>query len=273
MAQPLAAITGASSGIGAAFARKLAQHGYNLILIARRLERLEELANALAREHGNSNQAVCADLSTGHGISSVAARLAAEPSLTMLVNNAGFGTKGWFFEAPIVEQERMHRLHIDATMRLTHAVLPGMVRRNVGAIINVSSVAAFTRSPANVSYCATKAWMNAFTEGLFLELAAMRSCVTVQALCPGFTYSEFHDVMGVSRDPIPKWLWMTADDVVEASLAGLRRRKLFVVPGWQYRFFAALATKLPVRLRLIMESRSPYARARTESAESASGSR
>jgi short-subunit dehydrogenase len=269
MARRLAAITGASSGIGAAFARRLAQRGYDLILIARRLDRLHDLADALARDHGSSAEALGADLSTDNGISSVVARLAAEPKLAMLVNNAGFGTKGRFFEAPVDEQERMHRVHMDATMRLTHAVLPGMVQRNDGAIINVSSVAAFTRSPANVSYCATKAWMNAFTEGLFLELAGMRSCVTVQALCPGFTYSEFHDVIGASRDPIPKWLWMKADDVVDASLAGLRRRKLFVIPGWQYRLFVALATKLPARMRLVMEARSPHTRTRMERAESA----
>src|ERR1044072_3768547 len=94
-----------------------------------------------------------------------------------------------------------------------------MTERNEGAIINVSSSASFVRSPANVSYGATKAWINAFTEGLYLELKARRSNVTVQALCPGFTYTEFHDVMGADRSQIPKWLWMKADDVVDASLA------------------------------------------------------
>jgi short-subunit dehydrogenase len=163
----------------------------------------------------------------------------------------------------------MHRVHVLAVVNLTRAALEGMTARNRGGVINVASVAAFSINEGNVSYCATKAWMNAFTEGLFLELAGMRSCVTVQALCPGFTYSEFHDVIGASRDPIPKWLWMKADDVVDASLAGLRRRKLFVIPGWQYRLFVALATKLPARMRLVMEARSPHTRTRMERAESA----
>jgi hypothetical protein len=149
-------------------------------------------------------------------------------------------------------------------MRLTHAALPGMVQRNDGAIINVSSVAGFTRSPSSVSYGSTKAWMNAFTEGLFLELAAIRSCVTVQALCPGFTYSEFHDVANVNREDIPKRLWMQAEDVVDASLEGLRRRKLFVIPGWYNRLFVTLITKVPVRLRLVIEAKSPRPRSQSE---------
>src|SRR5581483_11439746 len=115
-----------------------------------------------------------------------------EPGLALLVNNAGFGTKGRFFEAPLEKQIAMHRVHVDATMRLCYAALRSMTPRNEGAIVNVSWVAAFARSPANVSYCATKSYINAFTEGLFLELRGFGSRVRVQALCPGFTYTEFH---------------------------------------------------------------------------------
>ena len=127
------------------------------------------------------------------------------------MNNAGFGTKGRFYESPLATQAAMHRVHIDATMRLSHAALRSMTARDEGAIVNVSSVAAFVRSPANVSYCATKAWINAFTEGLYLELKGAGSKVDVQSLCPGFTYTEFHDVLGADRNKVPKWLWMNAE--------------------------------------------------------------
>jgi uncharacterized protein len=255
MSKPLAAVTGASSGIGALFARKLAAQGYDLLLIARRRDRLEQLAAELSKAHGAAAQVLPADLATIGGLQSAAWRLAEEPRLALLVNNAGFGTKGRFFEAPLEEQIRMHRLHIDATMQLTHAALGGMTQRNEGAIINVASVAAFARSPGNTSYCATKTWINAFTEGLYLELKSMGSKVTVQALCPGFTYSEFHDVMGMDRQTIPSSLWLETEDVVDASLAGLRSGKLFVVPGWKYRLFVAFVTKLPIRARLALELR------------------
>src|SRR5208283_4154916 len=131
-----------------------------------------------------------------------------------------------------------------------------------GAVINVASVAGFTRSPGSVSYCATKAWVNAFTEGVYLDLRSAGSPVVVQALCPGFTYSEFHDVAGVDRASIPQSLWMNAEDVVDASLAGLRQRKLFVVPGWRYKLIVALVNRIPVRMRLALEAGAPQTRAR-----------
>jgi uncharacterized protein len=262
MANRIAAITGASAGFGALFARKLAARGYDLLLIARRRDRLEQLATELAAAHKVAADILVADLASLDDIDRVAARLAAEPRLSLLVNNAGFGTRGRFYEVALDEQVAMHRVHIDATMRLTHAALRSMVSRGEGAIINVSSVAAFVRSPANVSYCATKAWINAFTEGLYLELKAAGSKVTVQALCPGFTYTEFHDVMGMDRAQVPSWLWMEADPVVEESLAALPSRKLYVIPGWKYRWFAALATKLPTVLRLRMEANSPHTKSR-----------
>jgi len=205
-----------------------------------------------------------ADLARIDHIDRVAGRLAAEPRLALLVNNAGFGTKGLYYEAPIDEQVAMHRVHIDATMRLSHAALRGMVSRDAGAIINVSSVAGFMQSAANVSYCATKAWMNAFTEGLFLDLAMTGSKVTVQSLCPGFTHTDFHDTAAMDKTAIAGWLWMKSDYVVDASLAALSSRKLYVVPGWKYRAVVALVTKLPAGLRVRLEARSPYRRSRIE---------
>ena len=264
MSKPLAAITGASSGIGAEFARQLAAAGHDLLLIARRRARLEELAGELTRAHGLQAEVLEADLSLDEDIDRVAARLAGEPRLTLLVNNAGFGTKGRLWQTAIEGQVRMHRVHMDATMRLTHAALGPMVERNQGSVINVSSVAGFARSQSNVSYCATKAWINAFTEGVHLELRGVGSQVRVQALCPGFTYSEFHDVVGMDRNAIPKWLWRTAEYVVRDSLSGLRAGKLYVVPGWPYKLLVAMLTKLPIGVRVWMEGASPHTRSRLE---------
>jgi uncharacterized protein len=262
MPNRIAAITGASAGLGTVFARRLAADGYDLILIARRADRLQHLSEELTRAHGIAAETITADLARLADIDAVATRLENEPRLALLVNNAGFGTKGRFWDTAMEDQVAMHRVHIDATMRLSRAALGSMVKRDEGAVINVSSVAAYFRSPANVSYCATKAWINAFTEGLFLELKGLGSGVRVQALCPGFTHTEFHDVAAMPRDPIPKWLWMTAEDVVDASLEGLRARKLFVIPGWQYKLVVAVGTKFPAALRLALEGRSPHTKTR-----------
>jgi len=247
-------ITGASSGIGATFARKLA-NDYDLLLVARRKDKLDQIAAELRAAY-NTNIEVCvADLSNPAEVAELAERISGETDLGLLVNNAGFGTKGRFWEATLASQEQMHQLHIMATVCLTHAALANMVPRNQGAIINVASVAGFVRGPGSVSYCATKSWMNIFSEGLYVELAGMGSRVTVQTLCPGFTYSEFHDVLAVDRERVAgKSLWMTADFVVDASLKGLRTGQLYVIPGWRYRLLTSLISKLPSSLRLAVEA-------------------
>jgi hypothetical protein len=228
--KPRALVTGASAGIGATFARRLARDGYDLILVARRRDRLDQLA----QEIGGA-EVLVADLTSDADMKRVEDRIAAETRLELLVNNAGFGILGPFFEMPVEGQDQMHRLHILATLRLTHAALRGMVARNKGAVINVSSVAGFAQTPGSVSYGATKTWMNSFTEGLAMELQSAGSAVRVQALCPGFTLSEFHDVAHVDRKTIPARLWMKAEDVVDASLTGLAQGKIFVVPGNIYK--------------------------------------
>jgi short-subunit dehydrogenase len=270
MSKTVVAITGASSGIGSVFAQKLAS-GHDLILVARRRDRLEDLAAQLSRAYGSQVEIMQADLTQDEDLFAVAERIANEPRLALLVNNAGFGTKGRFWESPLEPQEQMHRLHIIAPMRLSHAALRNMVPRDFGGIINVASVSAFVRTPAHVSYSATKSWMTVFTESLYLELKSIRSNVAVQALCPGLTYSEFHDAMGVDRKSMASSaFWMTADQVVDASLDGLRRRKLFVIPGWRYRLFTAIFSKLPSALRVALESKMPETRTReiASSAES-----
>ena len=242
--QRTALVTGASSGIGEAFARRLSKDGYRVILVARRQDRLDQLARELP-----AAETLAADLTVPRDLALVEARIAAEPQLQLLVNNAGFGTKGLYWETPFEAQERMHQLHIMATMRLTRAALAVMVSRARGGVINVSSVAAFGQSPNNVSYCSTKAWMNSFTEGLDLELRGAGSPVRVQALCPGFTVTEFQETMGLPVDNIPGWMWMRAEDVVDQSLRGLAKGKTFVIPGAFYKLIVSLEKITPRRLR------------------------
>jgi uncharacterized protein len=243
----LAVITGASSGIGAAFARKLAARGYNLLLVARREDRLGSIADEVRALHHVEAEPLLADLTLDADRDRVAERIRAAPDLALLVNNAGFGTRGYFWESDVIVQGGMHRLHILAVVSLTHAALANLVPRGQAGtgVINVSSVAAFGPGPQNITYNATKAWMNAFTDGLTTELAGRSSPVTVQALCPGFTLSEFHDVVGMDRASVPSWLWMTADFVAEQSLRGFDRRKLIVIPGWRYKAIVALLKLVP----------------------------
>jgi short-subunit dehydrogenase len=241
----LAVITGASSGLGVTFARKLAQSGYNLTLVARRRDRLEKVAADLMREYKIRAEPLVADLATDAGIAAASSYLDSAPELDLLVNNAGFGTTGLFFNADIASQDQMHRLHIMATMHLSHAALRRMVAQRSGGIVNVSSVAAFTVAAGSASYGSTKAWINAFTKALDAELRVIKSPVKVQALCPGFTITEFHDTLGMDRKLVPGWLWLQADEVVDDSLEALKSDKVIVVPGWQYKILVALLKRLP----------------------------
>ncbi len=242
--KPLAVVTGASSGIGEVFARKLSARGYRLLLIARRRDRLDKLAAGLG-----DAEVLPADLTSDVDLTRVEVRLRSSPDLDLLVNSAGFGSLGRFWEADLAGQDAMHRVHVLAIVRLTHAALGGMVARRRGGVINVSSVAGFLQNPFNVSYCASKAWINSFTEGLYLELKSIGSPVRVQALCPGFTYSEFHDVLGVDRGTIAKRWWMPAEFVVKESLAGLEKGSLFVIPGWRYRLLVNIERMMPRWMR------------------------
>jgi short-subunit dehydrogenase len=230
-----ALVTGASAGLGVTFARKLAKAGHDITLVARRLDRLKEVAADLQREFHIRTRTLAADLATDAGIATVVDYINATPDLHVLVNNAGFGTKGLFFNIPVDSQDQMHRVHVMAILHLTHAALKGMVERKSGAVINVSSVAAFSIGVGGVSYGATKAWINAFTKGLDAELRAVGSPVKVQALCPGFTITEFHDTLGMDRGLVPGPMWLKADYVVDTSLAALRTNKVIVVPAWRYR--------------------------------------
>ena len=258
--QGIALITGASAGIGATFARQLAAEGYDLALAARRTDALEQLAAEIRGKHGSAVEVITADLTRDADIDAVGQKLASSGRLTLLVNNAGFGTRGLFHQTDAAREDAMHRLHVLATERLTRAALPGLVARGAGGIINVASVAGFVPAPGNASYCATKAWMIRFTEGLYLDLRSINSPVTVQALCPGFTYTEFHEVLGVDRTKImsPGW-WMPADFVVAESIRGLKERRLVVIPGLRYKLVVGAVKLLP---RSLIYAASARARAR-----------
>jgi len=246
----LAVITGASSGLGAAFARKLAARGYDLLLIARREDRLRSIAREISEQYHVRADFLAADLAADAGLAAAAERIRDADDLGLLVNNAGFGIVGYFFQTDPHLQEQMHRLHVLATMRLSHVALANLIpRAKAGTgIINVSSVAAFAPSPQSVTYGATKTWMNRFTEGLAMELGVKSSPVTMQALCPGFILTEFHDVIRMDRSRVPAVWWMGADFVVEESLRGFDRAELFVVPGWRYKLLVWIIRLLPESL-------------------------
>lgn len=242
--RPLALITGASAGIGREFASQLAARGHDLILVARDRGRLEIAASELATAHGATVSAVAADLTRDDDVTRLASRIRELPRLDLLVNNAGFGTRGTLAEADPVGQEAMVRVHVLAPLRLVQAALPGMIARGAGAIVNVASVAAFVASQRNVNYCATKAYVVSLTEGLAAELRG--TGVQAQALCPGFTHSEFHARMQSNKDAIPPFMWLDAPFVVRASLEALDGGgPVVVVPGAGYRLAVALLRLVP----------------------------
>ncbi len=234
-----ALITGASSGIGAAFARQLAMQGYGLILVARRGDRLLELAGKLAN-NAVPIKTLTADLTVDADLQQVEDLIASSEALDLLVNNAGFSFSGPFTKNPFERHAQMIQVHVIASVRLAHAALPAMMARQKGGIINVASVAAFIPW-GNVTYNATKAYLVAFSESLQADVH--HSGVRVQALCPGFTVTEFHDspeLASIRRVPLPGFLWLNADYVVQESLKALDRNKVICIPGLPYRLIVAL---------------------------------
>lgn len=251
--RPIAFVTGASAGIGEVYCRQLASAGYDLIVTARRVERLEALGLELADQFGAKTEAIPADLTNRGDVERLETRIAACDRLVVLVNNAGFGVSGAYPEQPIEQHQRMIDVHISAAVRLTHAALPGMTARGRGYIINVSSVAAFVPTGGGPGYSASKAYLNAFSTNLQDGLAG--TGVRVQALCPGYTYTEFHSsgtYQGKERESLPTWVWMTAQEVVAYSLAKLDSGKVIVVPGWRYKLIVGLLTSSLGRLMMAL---------------------
>jgi len=258
--QGTACITGASSGIGEAFARRYAAKGYALLLHGRRKENLERLCQELKSRYGITAEYLLAELSHPDGVHILEERLRSIPDLAVLVNNAGFGLRDSFTRESIGVQERMIHTHISATVRLTHAVLPGMRQRGAGTIINVSSIAGFLVGPKSATYCATKAYITSFTESLHLELVG--SGIRIQSLCPGYTRSDFHSRMGLDTSGDSFRHFMTADDVVERSLKALEKGKVVCIPGVRYMMIALAARLIPRTLYYWLAGRTQGTRLR-----------
>jgi len=232
-----ALITGASAGMGAEFAGQLAAAGTNLILVARRLDRLDELARELREKHAVTVDGLQADLAASEGIERVERRIAETATLDLLINNAGFGGgPGSFVEREAGHHLGMVQVHVATAVRLCRAALPGMIARGRGGVINVASVAAFS-SFSGPMYSGTKAFLVMFSENLQSELRG--TGVSVQALCPGMTHTEFHEVAEIDKSVVPSALWMTAEEVVRISLRRLGRGAV-CVPGWKNKTIAFL---------------------------------
>lgn len=225
-----AVVTGASSGIGAAFARRLGAEGYDIILIARRRERLRALAKEIEGSWGARTEVMAADLAQPHDLQQVEERVAGGAAIDMLINCAGFGVNTRFQQTDLVALEAMVGQHVVAPLRLIHAALPGMLARDRGSIINVASVAAYLSDPGSIwnTYAATKAFVVTFTMGLYEDVRA--TGVSVQALCPGWTRTEILEAGGRVWD-VPEEYTMQPEQVVEASLDGLRRGELVCCPS------------------------------------------
>ncbi len=230
-ARPVALVTGATAGIGAAFARALAAQGHDLVLVARDADRLAGIAVELADRHGVRAQALPADLASDAGCALVEARLA--QGVQLLVNNAGRSLHTSFVKATVEQEEQLLALNVHAVMRLTKAAVLPMIERRHGAVINVSSASAFAAVMPGSTYPASKAWVNAFTESVALSVRPYG--VRLLTLCPGYTRTEFHDRQGIDTGAMPGFLWLDADDVARAALRDLRKGKLVSVPDWRYK--------------------------------------
>lgn len=239
---PTALITGASAGIGAEFARQLADRGADLVLVARSRDALDALAAELTASRGAAVEVLVADLATDDGVGRVVERIAdARRPIDLLVNNAGFGLPLRFGDNDIADEVRHLRLHVEAPMRLMHAAL-GVMRGRGGRIVNVASVAGFI---SRSTYSACKAWLIGFSRWANDEYAP--DGVTVTAVCPGFVHTTFHARMGLAagEEGVPPFLWLDAPFVVRAGLRAAARGRAVVVPSLRYKAIVALSRIVP----------------------------
>lgn len=235
--RPRALVTGASSGIGAAFAERLAKDGYDLIVVARRGDKLEELAGRLQESYPVSVEVLVADLSQHDAHRMVEKRIADDSALELLINNAGFGGYMPFVELDPGKAEELIHLKVLAVTRLTRAALPGMLARGHGSVINVSSRLAFSGAmgssqlPKRAVYAGANAFINTFSQLMQSELEG--TGVNVQALCPGIVQTEFHEQVGIDPSRYPAAIVMKPEDLVEASLAGLKLGETICIPAME----------------------------------------
>jgi short-subunit dehydrogenase len=224
-----ALITGASSGIGAVYADRLARRGYDLILVARNRDRLQQLARRITDATGRSVQVFPADLNDKSELAKVADVLRTDRSITLLVNNAGFGASTPLLQSDAAKMDEMISLNVAALTQLTYAAVPGFVERKQGTIINIASIVAIAPEILNGVYGGSKAYVLAFTQSLQHELSSQG--VRVQAVLPGATATDFWDVMGMSVDHLPAQIVMSAEDMVDAALAGLDQGEVITIPA------------------------------------------
>ncbi len=227
-----ALITGASSGIGEAFALKLAEQGFNIILVARREDRLKKLSEILIKKYSIDVKIFVADLSSKDDIFNVAKGIEETDNVNIIVNNAGYGTTGYFDLIDLEPQIDMIVVHNVSPVILCRTALPLMIKRGRGVIINVSSISSIMNTPQNVVYSASKGFLNIFSDTLSKELKG--TGVKVQALCPGFTHTEFHFVenfKAFDTTRIPNEMWMTSEEVVDSSLEAINTNEVIFIPG------------------------------------------
>ncbi|MDB5424331.1 MAG: oxidoreductase, short-chain dehydrogenase/reductase family [Phenylobacterium sp.] len=264
MDRRLALVTGASAGIGTAFARILASHGYDVALTARRAERLEKLAEEISLRYGVETLTVSADLADPEAPGQILDHLTAHGrTVDALVNNAGYGLSGSYADTRWEEQKAFIQVMMTAPAELAHRLLPGMIHRRFGRIVNVASLMGLIPGSAgHTLYGATKAFLVKFSQSLHLE--AEPHGVHVTALCPGLTYSEFHDVNGERAQissSTPPWLWMGADEVAAAGYEAVEANRAVCVPGAPNKAIAAVAKLIPDEWALaLMASQGPRLR-------------
>ncbi len=233
----IALVTGATAGIGAQYARLLAREGFDLILVARDKQRLSATAKVLSKEFGVKVELLAADLTKSIQLEKVRKRLGdGKKPVDVLVNNAGFGINKSFLDSEINVEQALLDVLVTAPMRLTHAVLPVMLQRNSGIIVNVSSVASWI---AGGSYSAAKSYLTVLTESLHTELRSTK--VKISALCPGFTRTEFHQRGRMKMKGLPNFMWLSAEQVVEKSWRDVKAGKVISIPGWQYLILSSIS--------------------------------
>ncbi len=240
MSRPVALITGPTSGLGLGFARRYAVDGYDLVLVARDVERLEQLAEELRADAGVEVEVLPADLAVAADRGKVADRLS--QGVRILVNNAGFGTSGEFWSANFGALQSQLDVNVTAVMQLTHAALPPMLAAGAGSVVNVASVAGLLPGRGS-TYSASKAWVISFSEGLANGLDG--TGVGVHALCPGFVRTEFHERAGIDMAGTPSILWLEVADVVRDCLAGVAKGEVVIVPGLQYKALTTAGRVVP----------------------------
>ena len=258
MTRPIALITGPTSGLGAGYARRLARDGFDLVLVARDIARLEDLAVELRAANGIDVEVLAADLSVADDRDRVVQRLAA--GVRVLVNNAGFGTSGEFWTTDPALLQRQLDVNVTAVMHLTRAALPPMLEAGAGSVINIASVAGLL-SGRGSTYSASKAWVVFFSEGLANGLDG--TGVGVHAVCPGFVRTEFHQRAGIEMASIPAPLWLTVDDVVSESLADIAKGKVVSIPCPQYKVLTSAGRLVPRGLVRAFTKRMGRGRGRT----------